>query len=342
MREWEEIDWRLVATVFLGLAVLIAAGGIQIYVLSEITTGDSTPGKISNTSADVNASNGASRLSSTQETVENKAGTSNLSESDNSSTNSSETSNNDSQSKETENQSKKTGNQTEDIETESLANIKVNDTEIVNDTSLNFSIDPNTELDGYIKDVYWEFGDGDSDKGWFSIHRYTEPGNYTVNLSVFDNTGDMAEDSINITVNPKKEENDTDTVKKILKNKPVVIEYEKSDGYNKKQINLKLKDQTDPGDYIKSVTWYVDGEKQGTGKKIQHTFTLPDGETVADKTVEMVVKLRVGNQFVQNFSDRIDVRVSRFYSKGVTDIKRNLSQSHGGSAGIRNETKSGR
>ncbi|MGQ9582985.1 MAG: outer membrane protein assembly factor BamB family protein [Thermoplasmatota archaeon] len=52
--------------------------------------------------------------------------------------------------------------------------------------SILFDASGSSDLDGEVVELVWDFGDGASASGWTAFHNYTEPGNYTVVLSVKD------------------------------------------------------------------------------------------------------------------------------------------------------------
>ena len=57
------------------------------------------------------------------------------------------------------------------------------------------------DLDGFIVSYNWDFGDGDSTVGSIISHTYNKSGKYTVLLTVTDNKGGKAIDSIKVEVN---------------------------------------------------------------------------------------------------------------------------------------------
>lgn len=59
------------------------------------------------------------------------------------------------------------------------------------------------DKDGYIVEWYWDFGDGFTANGSTVSHKFTEPGNYTVTLTVVDNEGGQNSTSKIIRVYPK-------------------------------------------------------------------------------------------------------------------------------------------
>ena len=57
-----------------------------------------------------------------------------------------------------------------------------------------------SDIDGVIVNYTWDFGDGNIGFGSEVIHTYTNPGNYTVTLTVTDDKGSTGKDSIIIRV----------------------------------------------------------------------------------------------------------------------------------------------
>jgi len=55
------------------------------------------------------------------------------------------------------------------------------------------------DSDGTIERCSWDFGDGDTDSGMFVTHTFSNPGTYTVILTVWDDDG--ATDSASVTIN---------------------------------------------------------------------------------------------------------------------------------------------
>ncbi len=62
--------------------------------------------------------------------------------------------------------------------------------------------------DGYIVDYSWDFGDGARSSKYHPDHSYSDPGVYTVSLTVTDNNGNAGTCSKNITVSNIKPEVD--------------------------------------------------------------------------------------------------------------------------------------
>lgn len=68
--------------------------------------------------------------------------------------------------------------------------------------SVNFSGSTSTDADGSISSWAWTFGDGATASGVSTSHSYTNPGSYTAQLLVTDNSGLTASSSVSITVDP--------------------------------------------------------------------------------------------------------------------------------------------
>lgn len=73
----------------------------------------------------------------------------------------------------------------------------------VND-AVTFSATNSTDIDGSIVDYYWEFGDGESDKGETVTHTYKKSGIYVVNLTVTDDDNANDTTSMAITIEMRK------------------------------------------------------------------------------------------------------------------------------------------
>jgi predicted enzyme related to lactoylglutathione lyase len=73
----------------------------------------------------------------------------------------------------------------------SLANIgwEVEGAKIISGiTVVSFDASSSSDLDGYISEYIWNFGDGSSGRGVSITHVYSSPGSYSVRLTVVDNT----------------------------------------------------------------------------------------------------------------------------------------------------------
>lgn len=68
-------------------------------------------------------------------------------------------------------------------------------------TEITFNGSKSKDTDGYITDWNWNYGDGENGSGEVSMHSYTKPGDYTVELTVTDNQGLTDTATTQITVN---------------------------------------------------------------------------------------------------------------------------------------------
>lgn len=57
-----------------------------------------------------------------------------------------------------------------------------------------------TSSDRWIDSLEWKLGDGTTATGWWTDHRYDQPGEYTVTLTATDNTGYSTIHKVTITV----------------------------------------------------------------------------------------------------------------------------------------------
>lgn len=71
--------------------------------------------------------------------------------------------------------------------------IAIDDARVASKEKITFSGKDSYDRDGKIVDYYWEFGDGESDRGAAVRHAYDSPGRYTVTLTVRDNSGTSSE-----------------------------------------------------------------------------------------------------------------------------------------------------
>jgi PKD repeat protein len=65
---------------------------------------------------------------------------------------------------------------------------------------VNFDSSGSTDPDGTIISYYWEFMDGNTSTDANPSHRFTDPGSYAVTLTVTDDQGMSASNSVTITV----------------------------------------------------------------------------------------------------------------------------------------------
>ena len=71
----------------------------------------------------------------------------------------------------------------------------------------NFSAAQSNDIDGRVEGYYWDFGDGTTAAGITAAHVYGADGTYTVTLTVVDDQGLSADESVDVVV---EEEDPTD------------------------------------------------------------------------------------------------------------------------------------
>ncbi len=79
-------------------------------------------------------------------------------------------------------------------------------TNVLTGESITFDASSSTDPDGSIVSYAWDFGDSTSDAGVSVTHSYTQPGTYTVDLTVTDDAGASGMASTAITVNERVNE----------------------------------------------------------------------------------------------------------------------------------------
>ena len=67
-------------------------------------------------------------------------------------------------------------------------------------TSLTFDGSNSKDFDGIITAYYWDFGDGSNSSGIITSHKYSKPGDYTLKLSVTDDSGLNATDMTTVII----------------------------------------------------------------------------------------------------------------------------------------------
>ena len=80
------------------------------------------------------------------------------------------------------------------------ASISGSQLNIVTGSTVSFDASGSLDPDGLVTSYRWDFGDGASGNGVTTEHIYTNPGNYTVSLTVTDNSGLVATASSAVTV----------------------------------------------------------------------------------------------------------------------------------------------
>jgi PKD repeat protein len=89
--------------------------------------------------------------------------------------------------------------------------------EEINLTALN-----SYDEDGTIVEYFWDFGDGSTGTGVNPKHFYSRPGNYTITLTVKDDSGAVATDIAYVSISQKLEKKENPTLIKM----PFIIIFE--------------------------------------------------------------------------------------------------------------------
>ncbi|MCI5221188.1 MAG: PKD domain-containing protein [Candidatus Electrothrix sp. AR4] len=132
--------------------------------------------------------------------------------------------------------------------------------DILTNTLLHFSAAGSMDADGTIKKVSWDFGDGRQATGWFVEHRFKQPGQYKVRLTVEDNSGlscknALAEISITVVQQPA-----------LRITGPKLVCINQTAQYS--LINNKLLNMWE-------VRWRFDNKHAGRGNHVKKTFIQP-------------------------------------------------------------------
>ncbi|UCD92354.1 MAG: PKD domain-containing protein, partial [Methanobacteriota archaeon] len=121
--------------------------------------------------------------------------------------------------------------------------------------------------DGWITSYHWNFGDGNEDWGEYVTHAYSSPGNYTVTLTVTDNSSMTDKDYVTV---------------KVRDNYPVAIALPTSQTVNKGQSAwFNGSDSYDPDGWIVSYHWNFGDGNEDWGENVSHAYSALGQYTVA-------------------------------------------------------------
>ena len=122
-----------------------------------------------------------------------------------------------------------------------------------------------TDSDGSIVSYVWDFGDGATAKGASVSHIYNVTGSYTATLTVTDNDGAKASDSITVTV--------LKYVAPAKNKRPVpVINATPTSGLEPLLVSFSAKDSYDPDGVITSYKWDFGDGKYSENVSVNHTY----------------------------------------------------------------------
>ena len=83
---------------------------------------------------------------------------------------------------------------------------------------MSFSASKSYDPDGHIAIYVWDFGDGSTSAGKYVNHTYMKVGNYTVKLTVYDNSGDSSSTSVRVEIRNYEERAITVSVNSLINN----------------------------------------------------------------------------------------------------------------------------
>jgi len=126
---------------------------------------------------------------------------------------------------------------------------------------VSFDASSSSDPDGSIDSYKWSFGDDSRGKGKTVDHTFESEKDYTVKLTVTDNSG--SKDSLKTTIS--------------VPIKPITAKFNASPtkGDFPLEVDFDASDSTHLEGKISSYTWYFDDGTSGSGKKITHTFDDP-------------------------------------------------------------------
>jgi PKD repeat protein len=129
-----------------------------------------------------------------------------------------------------------------------------------------FTGDASYDIDGWIVEYVWEFGDGTNGNGNLTSHIYYVPGFYTVWLTVYDNENATGMDYANVTVLPSNTTNEP----------PVAYAYPDYQTVGVAEDAWFYGGYSyDPDGYIVSWEWNFGDGNFGSGINVSHSYTMP-------------------------------------------------------------------
>lgn len=131
--------------------------------------------------------------------------------------------------------------------------------------TVNFNGTGSTDSDGTIATYRWYFDDGSTQTGSTVSHEFTEPGTYTVTLTVIDDDG--AQDAAYTTITVLDDGNEVPIPSFTIDN---------TSGDVPLTVNVNASASSDPDGTIASYTWvWDDGTANGSGAITSHQYTDP-------------------------------------------------------------------
>jgi len=139
--------------------------------------------------------------------------------------------------------------------------------------TINFDASTSSDPDGSITNFSWDFGDNSSDTGKIKSHTYTIAGQYTVTLTVTDNSGatSIATKLINATAGVNNTPKASFSTDRVSGEAPV-------------SINFDASNSSDIDGNVVSFIWDFGDGQSADGKQVQHSYSTP-GTYIAKLTV---------------------------------------------------------
>jgi len=146
--------------------------------------------------------------------------------------------------------------------------------------AVQFDGSTSTDPDGSVTNYAWDFGDGNSGTGVGPVHIYNAPGNYTVQLTVTDDSGDTGNSQTTadiVAVAPPPQSPVADAGGPYNGSVGVAVQFDGSAS-------------SDPDGNVASYAWNFGDGNTGTGVSPSHTYT-----TAGTYTVQLTVTDDSGN-----------------------------------------------
>ncbi|MFB6283551.1 MAG: PKD domain-containing protein [Halobacteria archaeon] len=155
--------------------------------------------------------------------------------------------------------------------------ISLNESEAMEGRYLNFDTELEMPSTVFVKNVYWNFGDGNVDKGLYPVHRYEEEGNFVVEANAYLSDGGTLVDEMEVKVEPKPNPTKNVEVGHVRNESEleVVIDAETFKPRLNTRTDFVYRSKLPPSESAVERHWYVDGNHEGKGHHFKHVFTEP-------------------------------------------------------------------
>ncbi len=145
-----------------------------------------------------------------------------------------------------------------------------------------------TDTDGTIESYHWDFGDGNTESGILTSHVYTEPGTYTITLTVEDDEGDTGMVTQQVRVNAAPVADFSHTLTPVTGEAPL-------------DVSVNAADSFDPDGQIVLYAWDFGDDTTVSGSDLVSTshiyefpgayiisLTVTDNDGLSDSVSELV------------------------------------------------------